>query len=122
MIAGLIPLSLTESPLTEYYGAPIFNTAIVSSESTNFGMYYPMTDSHPMDVYPYYMTEMPNQGWELFRISNDMFTHIRPSDAKLEEFHSSMDFLMQSTGKGVSISILKDFDNDLIYVWMLCSG
>jgi len=122
MIAGLIPLDLTDTPLTEFCGAPIFNTAIAGSENKDFGMYYYMTDSHPMDVYQYYMTELPDQGWELTRISDDMFGNIRLSDANLDEFHSSMFFLDSSTNKTVSITIVKDFDNGHIYVWMLCSG
>ena len=121
MIDGLIPLDLTDAPLPEACGAPIFDKAIAGSgDPTN--MYYFMTDSHPMDVYQYYMTELPKQGSELIRISDDMFTNIRLNEADLSQFHSSMQFINTSTGNGVSITIAKDFDNGHIYVWMICSG
>jgi hypothetical protein len=122
MIDGLIPLELTEAPLTEYCGAPILDTALAGTTNNDANMYYFMTDSHPMDVYKFYMTEMPKQGSELIRISNDMFTNIRLSEADLNQFHSSMQFQNASTDKGVSITIVKDFDNGHIYVWMICGG
>ena len=121
MIDGLIPLEMTDAPLTEACGAPIFDKAIAGSgDPTN--MYYFMTDSNPMDVYQYYMTEMPAQGSELIRISDDMFNNLRLSEADLSQFHSSLQFMNASSGSGVSITITKDFDNGHIYIWMICSG
>lgn len=120
MIDGLIPLDLTDAPATEACGAPIFDKAIAGSGDPSKQYYY-MTDSHPMDVYQYYMTEMPKQGWELARISDDFFGNIPLSSVDLGQFHSSIWF-MNSSGQGATITILKDFDSGQIYVWMLCSG
>lgn len=119
MLEGLIPLNLTDAPLTEACGAPIFDKAIAGSGNP-FKEYYYMTDSNPMDVYQYYMTEMPNQGWELARISDDFFGNIPLASADLNQFHSSIWF-QNPSGQGAAITILKDFDNGLIYVWMICN-
>ena len=120
ILDGLIPLNPTDTPLTEACGAPIFNTAIAGSGDPSNEYFY-MTDSHPMDVYKYYMTEMPNQGWELFRISDDLFGNIPLASADLDKFHSSIMFL-HTSGRSISIGIVKDFDNGHIYVWISCFG
>jgi len=120
MIDGIIPLDLTDTPLPEACGAPIFNNAIAGSGDPSKEYYY-MTDSNPMDVYQYYMTEMPKLNFELIRISDDFFGNIPLANANLEQFHSSIWF-SNSSGQGATITILKDFDSGHIYVWMLCSG
>lgn len=120
MIDGVIPLDITDTPTTEACGAPIFNTAIAGSGNPSKEYFY-TTDSHPMDVYQYYMTEMPKLNFELIRISDDFFGNIPLASADLNQFHSSIWFSNPS-GRSVTIAILKDFENGLIYVWMLCSG
>ncbi|GAB4450041.1 MAG: hypothetical protein OHK0041_11720 [Anaerolineales bacterium] len=120
MIDGIIPLELTDAPLPEACGAPIFNTAIAGSGDPSKEYFY-TTDSHPMDVYQYYMTEMPKLNFELIRISDDFFGNIPLASADLNQFHSSIWFSNPS-GQSVTITILKDFENGLIYVWMICSG
>ena len=120
MFEGIVPANPTDAPLTEACGAPIFDNAINGSGDPSKEYFY-TTDSHPMDVYQYYMTEMPNQGWELIRISDDLFGNIPLASAELDQFHSSIWF-SNSSGQTATITILKDFDNGLIYVWMICSG
>ena len=114
MLDGLIPTDLTDTPVAEACGAPIFNKAIAGGGDPSKEYYY-MTDSHPMEVYQYYMTEMPKLNFELIRISDDFFGNIPLDSANLDEFHSSIWF------SNATITILKDFDNGLIYVWMLCN-
>lgn len=115
ILEGVIPLNPTDTPLTEACGAPIFNNAISGSGDPSQEYFY-MTDSHPMDVYQYYITEMPKQGWELFRISDDLFGSIPLASADLSKFHSSIMFL-KSSGQSISIGIAKDFDAGHIYIY-----
>ena len=120
MIDGIIPLDPTDAPLTEACGAPIFNPAIAGSGDPTKEYFY-TTDSNPMVVYQYYITQMPKQNWELIRISDDFFGNVPLASANLDQFHSSIWF-QNSSGQTATITILKDFDNGQIYVWMLCSG
>ena len=114
MLDGLIPTDLTDTPVAEACGAPVFDKAIAGGGDPTKEYFY-MTDSHPIDVYHYYMTEMPKLNMELIRISDDFFGNIPLDSANLDEFHSSIWF------PNATITILKDFDNGLIYVWMLCN-
>ncbi|GAB4459037.1 MAG: hypothetical protein Kow0070_13540 [Anaerolineales bacterium] len=120
MIDGIIPADLTDAPASQVCDAPIFSKAIAGSGNPSKEYFY-TTDSHPMDVYQYYMTEMPKLNFELIRISDDFFGNIPLASADLNQFHSSIWFSNPS-GRSVTITILKDFENGLIYVWTLCSG
>jgi hypothetical protein len=120
MFEGIVPADLTDAPLTEACGAPTFTNAIAGRGDPSKEYFY-LTDSHPLDVYQFYMTEMPKQNWELIRISDDFFGNIPLSSADLDQFHSSIWF-QNSSGQTATITILKDFNNGQIYVWMLCSS
>jgi len=120
MIDGFIPTELTDSPRTEFCGTLIPDTAIAGIDGEH-NKYIYSTASHPMDLYQYYMTEIPKQGGELVRISDDIFGNIPLNSADLSKFHSSMLFLNDSTNQDPWVTILKDFDTGLIYVEIMCN-
>ena len=66
-VEGLIPLDPTDTPITEFCGAPVFDKALAGDGEFS-GHYYYLTDSHPMDVYQYYMTEMPKLNFDPIQI------------------------------------------------------
>jgi hypothetical protein len=114
--AGMEP---TSSPLTEWCGMPVMGTALAGDIMDQTSYVY-KTSSPPMDIYKFYLAEMPKLGWELYMVGTNAVDANLVEAANLEEFHPSLFYQKDSFSQGGNITMLGDFQNNLIYIMIAC--
>jgi hypothetical protein len=79
-----------------------------------------MLDESPLDVFLYYLEEMPGEGWELFAVAepkDGKMNITMPENVDLNEFHPAL-FFMGGAGASTGVFFLIHPDTGRVYVMM----
>lgn len=107
------------SPAAEWCGIPVMQTA-VAGDSFDGTVYLYKTNSSPMDIYQFYLAELPKLNWEIYLVGTNAVDAVPVETADMEEFHATLFFQKGSFSEQGSITMLEDYNSHLIYVMLIC--
>jgi hypothetical protein len=105
-------------PLSEWKGIPVMPQVLAGEEGDS--TYYYILDESALDVYNYYMEEMPVWGWKLFALGEQReegMTIVKPENTDLEQYHPAP-FFMGGAGASSGVFFLIHPDTGRVYVML----